>query len=210
MIADRNRAIRPTEGVFMSKLCLSLISSALLIVATLGAAQAQTRRVFVAAQGADANDCSFANPCRTFNRAASVVSPGGEIDVLDPAGYGSISVTKALSVQGHGFAGISPAASSASGVFVAAGGSDKVFLSGLIIEGENFGSTGITFQSGATLTIENTVIRNWNDSGIAIVPSSTACVGNCTISVTDTVVADNGGHGIFLQPPPSSSGPEIL
>src|SRR4029077_18206456 len=60
---------------------------------------AATTRVFVAGQGSDSNPCTFAAPCRTFNRAASVVAAGGAIDVLDPAEYGSVSITKSLSIR---------------------------------------------------------------------------------------------------------------
>src|SRR5215510_7377412 len=72
-------------------------------------ASAQPSRVFVAAQGSDSNACTFAAPCRTFQRAHNVVAANGEIDVLDPAGYGALSITKAISIQGHGFAGLAVA-----------------------------------------------------------------------------------------------------
>src|SRR5262245_27672093 len=159
-------------------------------------AQAQLR-VFVGAQGSDANPCTFAQPCRSFNRAASVVAPGGEIDVLDPAGYGSLSITKSLSVQGHGFAGISPAAAASSGVFIAAGPNDKVFLNGLIIEGQHFGATGIGLSSVGQLIIENCVVRNWVQSGIGLAPTGSTYVN---IFIANTVVAQNGGDGIYRQP----------
>jgi hypothetical protein len=173
-----------------------------MLVPVLYAVQAQEpplRQVFVAAQGSDSNPCTFAAPCRTFNQANSVVAAGGEIDVLDPAGYGSISISKAVSVQGHGFASIAPAATSAAGIFIQAGPSEKVNLNGLIIEGAGFGETGIGFISGGSLVIENSVVRNWNSSGIAIGPS-TMGTDTVSISISNTLVADNGGHGIYIQP----------
>src|ERR1700745_985990 len=90
-------------------------------------AQAQTR-VFVAAQGSDSNSCTFASPCRTLQHAHDVVVAQGEIDVLDPAGYGQVTITKSISIQGHGFAGI---AAVGNGVTISAGTSDTVSLRGL-------------------------------------------------------------------------------
>ena len=74
-------------------------AAAVLIVGALQASPtlAQTR-VFVAAQGADSNPCTFAMPCRTFQHAHDVVAPNGEIDVLDPAGYGALVITKSISI----------------------------------------------------------------------------------------------------------------
>jgi hypothetical protein len=92
----------------------STIAAAVLSIAALQTAPAQAQmRVFVAAQGSDANPCTFGAPCRTFQHAHDVVAAGGEIDVLDPAGYGAVSITKAISIQGHGFAGISVGVSGA-------------------------------------------------------------------------------------------------
>lgn len=166
-------------------------------------AQEPPRQVFVAAQGSDSNPCTLAAPCLTFNQANSVVAAGGEIDVLNPAEYGSISISKAVSVQGHGFASIAPAASSADGIFIQAAESDKVNLKGLIIDGASFGSTGIVFISGGSLVIENSVVRNWNSSGIAIAPTNESA----SINISNTLVADNGGHGIYIQ---TSTSPENL
>jgi hypothetical protein len=94
---------------------------------------AQTR-VFVAAQGSDANPCTFNAPCRTFQKAHDTVLADGEINVLDPAGYGTIFITKSISIQGHGFAGIS-VGNNGYAIQVVAGPTDTVNLRGLLIEG---------------------------------------------------------------------------
>src|SRR5262245_62815504 len=102
-------------------------------------ASAQPTRVFVAAQGSATNACTFAAPCRTFQKAHDTLAAGGEINVLDPAGYGSVGINKSISIQGHGFAGIS-ATSGAIGITIDAGASDKINLNGLIIEGAGVGA----------------------------------------------------------------------
>src|ERR1051326_6903442 len=128
-------------------------------------ASAQSTRVFVAAQGSDGNACTFAAPCRTFQHAHDVVAAGGEIDVLDPAGYGAVTITKSISIQGHQFSGISTP-SGGTGITINASASDDINLSGLIIEGAGLGQLGIVFNTGRSLSIENCVIRNVFNDGI--------------------------------------------
>ena len=178
----------------MFKLELSAIAASLLALSLgITAAQAQSR-VFVAPQGSDANPCTFASPCRTFQHAHDVVAAGGEIDVLDPGGYGSINIIKAISIQGHGFSGIA-VASSGTGITINAGAADAVSLNGLLIEGAGVGTTGISYSTGQSLTIANSVVRNLTSSGIAIAGNASS-----RIAISNTLVADNGGHGIYVQP----------
>ena len=103
-------------------------------------AHALPARVFVSGTGSDSNACTFLAPCRTFQHAHDSVAAGGEIDVLTPAGYGPVIITQAISIQGHGFSGIS-AASGATAVTINAGGSDKINLRGLLIDGVGTGAS---------------------------------------------------------------------
>src|ERR1700751_3399507 len=96
----------------MIKVALSTVAALLALIFIPTCALAQTR-VFVAAQGSDSNPCTFAAPCRTFQHAHNSVVDNGEIDVLDPAGYGALTITHAISIQGHGFSGISAASGNA-------------------------------------------------------------------------------------------------
>src|SRR6202790_5104987 len=92
-----------------------VIATALAFAATLPAAPAQAlnARSFVSGHGADTNACTLASPCRTFAVAFGNTNAGGEIDVLDPAGYGALTINKAISIvnDGVGTAGVlAPAA----------------------------------------------------------------------------------------------------
>src|SRR5215475_9607038 len=107
----------------MLKITWSIVASLFALSLGVTITQAQTR-VFVAAQGTDSNPCTFAQPCRTFQHAHDVVPAGGEIDVLDPAGYGALTIGKSISIQGHGFAGIS--VPSGDGISISAGLGDKI------------------------------------------------------------------------------------
>jgi hypothetical protein len=71
-------------------------------------AQAQSPRTFVSAAGNDSNPCSFTAPCRHFQAAVNVTSAGGEVDALDPAGYGPITISQAITIEGQGWSYIAP------------------------------------------------------------------------------------------------------
>src|ERR1700712_3385042 len=66
------------------------------------AANAQATRTWVSGLGDDANPCSRTAPCKTFPGAYSKTAAGGEIDVIDPGGFGVVSVSKALTIDGGG------------------------------------------------------------------------------------------------------------
>jgi hypothetical protein len=120
--------------------------------------------------------------------------------VLDPANYGSLTITHGVSIEGHGWASIAPIANQAA-ITINAGPSDKINIIGVVLDGTAIpGTTGIAFDSGGSLTIQDSVIRNFGSSGIALGPTTSA-----TIAVSHTLVTDNGGHGIYLQPSGTSS-----
>ncbi|MEA2904573.1 MAG: hypothetical protein QOI12_1960 [Alphaproteobacteria bacterium] len=163
-------------------------------------AHAQLARTFLSANGSDANTCSRTAPCRTLQVAHNNTTAGGEINMLDPAGYGRVVIQKSISIvnDGVGSAGILVPASSI-GIRIIAGPSDKIHLRGLIIEGAGVGEYGIVFESGKSLHVENSVIRNMTISGIAFITNGGEQDTN-NLSVSNTLVADNGSHGIVVQP----------
>ncbi|MEN3369799.1 MAG: hypothetical protein V7609_1942 [Verrucomicrobiota bacterium] len=79
-------------------LTLSLVCASL----TVGAAtvNAQATRTWVSGVGDDVNPCSRTAPCKTFAGAISKTAEGGEINPLDPAGYGAVTITKAMTIDG--------------------------------------------------------------------------------------------------------------
>jgi hypothetical protein len=183
----------------------SLVSFALFAFASMlpaMPAHAQTR-VFVGAQGSDANPCTFALPCRSFQRAHDAVLAGGEINVLDPAGYGAVTISKAISIQGHDFASVSPAAS-ADAITINAGPNDKINLRGLAIEGFGTGDAGVVFNSGASLNIHDSIIRNFQFSGILFQPNTSS---QLNISQTQIVDLSDVASAILISP--SAGSPAI-
>jgi hypothetical protein len=127
-----------------------------------------------------------------------MTAPGGEIDVLDPAGYGSLVIDRAISIvnDGVGIAGVQ-AGAGISAITINAGLDDIVHLRGLTVEGAGVAAHGILFNSGAALDIVNCVVRHFNQNGIYLVPSN---AGTSYFTITNTFVADNAGVGIWIQP----------
>src|SRR5438309_6023399 len=97
-------------------------------------AHAQATRTWVSGVGDDANPCSRTAPCKTFAGAISKTAASGEINCLDPGGFGAVTITKALSIRCVGVeAGV--LVSGTNGIVVQAGTTDNVMLEGLDIEG---------------------------------------------------------------------------
>src|SRR5437762_8728152 len=166
-------------------------------------AQAQLARTHVSSEnGNDANDCARLTPCRTFQAAHDKTLPAGEITVLDPGGYGAVTITKTISIinDGVGEAGLL-VSGGLGGITINAGASDAVSLRGLTVKGIGFGGgNSVVFNSGKSLTIENCAIRNLDGTfplgrGIAFVPTVSS-----SLAVSNTVIADNSFAGIDVRP----------
>src|SRR5947209_14665799 len=87
-------------------------------------ARAQATRTFVSGVGNDANPCSRTAPCKTFAGAISKTAAGGEIDALDPGGFGAVTITKAITIDGGGGQVASVLVSGTNGIIVQAGVND--------------------------------------------------------------------------------------
>jgi hypothetical protein len=167
----------------------------ILAVVLLGTAfmSAQASRTWVSGVGDDANPCSRTAPCKTFAGAISKTAAGGEIDALDPAGYGAVTITKGITIDGGGGQVASVLVSGTNGIVVQAGPSDVVILRNLRINGIGTGINGIRFLAGKALSVENCDIFGFTTNGIDI-----ATAGG-KVFVTDTVVTNNGGVGLSVQ-----------
>src|ERR1700730_6503244 len=137
-------------------------------------AQAQATRRWVAGVGDDANPCSRTAPCKTFPGAISKTAAGGEINCLDPGGFGQVTVIKSMTISCEaGTAGIVFASGTA--VNFNGGAPDYLFLKGLDIEGlaktgTSSSVAGVSFNTGLFLHIEDCVIRDSLTAGIMVKP----------------------------------------
>jgi hypothetical protein len=155
-----------------------------------GSVHAQATRTWVSGVGDDANPCSRTAPCKTFAGAISKTAAGGEIDALDPGGFGALTITKAITIDGEGtFASILVAGTN--GINVAAGAADEVILRGLEIQGVGQGLYGVTFSSGSRLHIEKCTISRFTNSGIFFEAPAAS-----KLLVTGTTIESNNGNAV--------------
>ena len=141
------------------------VGATVLVFAMTGLAEAQAPRTWVSGVGDDANPCSRTAPCKTFAGAISKTAPNGYINVLDPGGFGAVTITKNITIDGTPFmAGISVSLNS-SGVIVNGAGI-KVTLRGLDIEGNGTGLHGVRVLNSASVNIENCHITDFAGSGV--------------------------------------------
>jgi hypothetical protein len=166
-----------------------------------GPAYAQNNRSFVSGQGADANPCTLAAPCRSFAGALAQTNAGGEITVLDSAGYGVVTINKSITITNPG--GVEAGATATGNqdaIQINAGSSSvNVTLRGLTLQGASGSSgSGIDWVSGGgNLTVFDCVTNGFGNNGIFINPASGSPFLKITIS--QTTVLNNGG-GIVIGP----------
>ena len=163
----------------------SLGAAALLGLSALPAS-AQTR-TWVSGVGNDANPCSRTAPCKTFAGAISKTAIGGEINCLDPGGFGSLTITKSITIQCIGVeAGVLVSGTNA--IIVAAGATDQVNLVGIDFEGLGTGLDGVRVQSVGQVHIHNCNFRHFTTSGVHVIPNASATV---YVLVTDSIFDAN-------------------
>ncbi len=169
-------------------------------------ASAQATRTWVSGVGDDANPCSRTAPCKTFAGAISKTAAGGEINCLDPGGWGAVTITKSMTIDCSQFPG-SILNAGTNGIIVndSGAGTAVVVIRGLEINSASTSSPGINgirFISGASLSVEDAVIRgntSANGSGILFQPS-----GAAKLFMNNVVVSSNGsgttGSGVEVAP----------
>src|SRR5215203_36938 len=133
----------------MKKMSIRALLLSFLVLLTLSAsAQAQATRTWVSGVGDDANPCSRTAPCKTFAGAISKTAASGEISVLDPGGFGAVTITKSISIVSRGFEGGVLATINTSGIIINAAATDRIYLEGLTIQGAGSGGNGVRFLGG--------------------------------------------------------------
>ncbi len=180
------------------KFALSMAAVLVLWMTTSSAAQAQATRTWVSGVGDDVNPCSRTAPCKTFAGAISKTAAGGEIDVIDPGGFGAVTITKAITIDGGGtFSSI--LAAGVNGIVVNAGATDVVRIRNLSINGVNQtlspGLNGIRFIAGGELHVEGVAIFGFSQIGIDFEPA-----GNAKLMISQSYIENNNGGGVLIRP----------
>lgn len=164
-------------------------------------AHAQATRTWVSGVGDDVNPCSRTAPCKTFAGAISKTAAAGEINCLDPGGFGGLTVTKSITIScDAGTAGV--LVSGTNGFIINAAATDTVVIEGIDFEGAGTGISGINVLSAAKVAVKRSSIRGFKGggSGINVVPSSAAV----NLTVTDVLIVNSGANansgGITIRP----------
>lgn len=178
---------------------IQLLVAAAAFAAIPAVANATLARSWISGHGVDQAGCGpVANPCRTLQYAHDNTNAGGEIDVLDAAGYGSVVITKAINIinDGSGVAGVL-ASSGGNAVTINAGPGDRVGLQGLTIEGSGTGLNGIVFNSGGALGVRRSSIYGFTGTGVIFAPTRTTAITSLYLTGD---IYNNGTAGIQIQP----------
>lgn len=160
-------------------------------------ASAQATRTWVSGVGDDANPCSRTAPCKTFAGAISKTATTGEINCLDSAGYGTLTITKSITVKCQGVIG-GVLASGVPGFTVNLPAGGKAVLDGLDLEGlaggggtNTAGTIGVRMIGAGDLKIMNTVIRDFAGNAVDCVGTAGArCV------IINSQIINNLGGGL--------------
>jgi hypothetical protein len=179
----------------MNKLAFSstLFGAFVAAVLSVAPASAQATRTWVSGVGDDANPCSRTAPCKTFAGAISKTAGGGEINVLDPGGFGGVTITKSITIRSTFEAGVLVSGTNA--IVISAGASDNVILDGLDIEGLGTGLNGITVTGNLkSLQVLRCTINRFTQNGI----NFASITNGGRLTVTDSVITNNN-NGVNVQ-----------
>jgi hypothetical protein len=188
----------------MNRMAILIGTLGLIIMLMLASssAHAQATRTWVSGTGNDANPCSRTAPCQTFASAFSKTDAGGEVNCLDPGGFGVLTITKSMTIDCGGTFG-SILSSGTNGININGAGAN-VILRNIVINGAVSGLIGVNFSAGASLTLENVTVMNHNGgSAIGVLfapnsPNAVLLVNNCDI--LNNGLAPSTGGGIVVQP----------
>ncbi len=190
----------------------ALIGAGCLLMANADPAAAQATRTWVSGVGDDVNPCSRTAPCKTFAGAISKTAAFGEINCIDPGGFGAVTITKSITIDCGGTFG-SILASGTNGINVN-GSNIIVAIRNISINGALTGLVGINFTTGLSLHVENVNIIGFNTglaTGIRFAPTA----ANSFLHVINTTITGNGiapstGGGIAIQPAAGGSALGII
>ena len=183
-----------TKSTLLSALLGALFVAGLAIVP----AQAQATRTWISGVGDDANPCSRTAPCKTFAGAISKTSTGGEIDALDPGGFGALTITKSITLDGGGGQVASILVSGTPGITVNAAGGVIILrnlrINGILNSGSP-GTTGVSIVAAGVVVVEKCDIFGFSAAGIG----ATVSTGTLALKVQETTL-NNNGSGVSIKP----------
>jgi hypothetical protein len=182
----------------MPRFLVGLIAFAVGALAFAATAEAQATRTWVSGVGDDANPCSRTAPCKTFAGAISKTAAQGEINCLDPAGFGAVTITKPISIICDAVSNGGVLVSGTNGIVVnVASSTAQVVLSGLDFEGigpgAGAGTNGVQMFGLGHLLIRNCIIRDFAQYGV-----NEAGGPNAHVDIFNTLITNNTLGGLYV------------
>jgi|ERR1700722_6634138 hypothetical protein len=155
---------------------------------------AQATRTWISGVGDDANPCSRTAPCKTFAGAISKTATMGEIDCLDPGGFGALTITKPITLDcGSGVGSV--LVSGTNGIVInSLGATDAVTIRNMTIEGLGTGISGIEILAANSVHIENVKIHNFATAGVLV-----AAANNVDLSMNNVTISADNPTGIGIS-----------
>ena len=188
---------------------LAPLSAIILALCAMPANAAASNRTWVSGiDGDDANPCTINAPCASFAGALAKTATGGEIDCLSPGDFGTVTITKSISIVCDGVSngGIINTNSGEAAITVSAGTGAVVYLSGLDINGvAGAGFNGVYVSSGSTVYILHCTIRGLSDSGVNVQSSTSPT----RVVINDSIIVNNG-YGVFVAGQDSATNAVIV
>ena len=169
---------------------IKILAIAIFMFAFASLANAQASRTWVSGVGDDANPCSRTAPCKTFAGAISKTAACGEINALDPGGFGAVTITKSITIDGTGTMA-SILASLTTGITINALATDVITIRGISIDGFCNGLRGMNILQAKTVNVEDVVIFRFAGPGILVNETS-----DININIRNSVIRDNTGAGL--------------
>jgi hypothetical protein len=183
---------------------LTAVAVAIVALAIVPTAFAQATRTWVSGVGDDVNPCSRTAPCKTFAGAISKTAAGGEINCLDPGGFGTVTITKSITIDCDGTFGSILACGGVNGVVVngAAGGNANIVvkLRAIYINGCNLSPTpgslvGVKVVSAKSVRLEEVEIFGMGQRGV----SWESLPANGRLFIHNSNIHDNGAAAVRWQ-----------
>jgi hypothetical protein len=193
-------------------LALAILGTSFVSALYTAPAHAQATRTWVSGAGNDANPCSRTSPCETFAGAYAKTDAGGEIDALDPGGFGTLTITHSITIDGGGGTVASTLANSGTAISVAAGANDVVIIKNVRFQGLlggnpscpfGCGSTGLSYTSGGQVVCDNCAFIGWGSYAVFAQLTATGLlqVRNTTFFNNSSAIfaTASGGAGAVVQ-----------
>jgi hypothetical protein len=181
------------------RLAIQTFVFVILILGASALVNAQATRTWVSGVGDDVNPCSRTAPCKTFAGAISKTAVNGEINCLDPAGYGAVTVTKSITIDCEDTQG-SILSAGTNGVIVnitSVTDTKKSFkLRGISINGAGTGINGVRILAANNVTLQEVVIDGVTQHGVSVETTTSPL----KMLVDATTIRSNAGHGINAFP----------